>query len=488
MRDSGWMVRFPRMLRWSCCLLLVSVLHAARPNIILIESDDQRADTIAALGNPFIRTPALDRLAREGFAFLNARNQGSNNGAVCVASRSMCHSGQSLWRYDDNLKGRVTLGELLRAQGYQTYGTGKWHNGNEAMKRSFSAADCITAGFLPKGHESAFAVQSIHDGNVTTGQNLSPKHSTDLIGQTAVDFLSSHDGKMPFFLYVGFNAPHDPYTRVPEFEAAYREPDGRSKVPLFDNFLPEPPVDPGVMEIRDEVLLPHPLDPEAVRHQNAIYDGMISHLDSWVGKILDQVKTKGLEANTLVIFTSDHGLARGSHGLLGKQNLYEHSLRVPMLLRGPGIKAGGRSSSPIYNFELYRTLAEVAAANPKAGQVEGESFLPIATGSRKGDRTIVYDGYTNLMRAVVDGDWKLIETHVKTVRSTQLFNLAADPSEMRNLASDPAQTERIHHLRGQMIAQRELWNDRDATFWTHIGFGPELKTSKASHPSNSRDF
>lgn len=476
------------MLRWSCFLLLVSVLHAARPNIILIESDDQRADTIGALGNASIQTPALDRLAKQGFAFLNARNQGSNNGAVCVASRSMCHSGQSLWHYDDNLKGRVTLGELLQSEGYHTYGTGKWHNGTEAMKRSFTAADRMTSGFLPKGHDSAFAIQSIHNGKVQAGQNLAPKHSTDLIGQTAVDFLITYEGEKPFFLYVGFNAPHDPYTRVPEFEAAYREPDGRSKVPLFDNFLPQPPVDPGVMAIRDEVLLPHPLEPEAVRHQNAVYYGMITHLDSWVGKILDQLEHKGLADNTLVIFTSDHGLARGSHGLLGKQNLYEHSLRVPMLLRGPGIKAGGRSTSPVYNFELYRTLAEVAAATPKAGQVEGESFLPIATGSRKGERKVVYDGYTNLMRAVVEGDWKLIETHVKAVRSTQLFNLAVDPTEMRNLATDPTQAEKLQHLREQMIAQRELWDDRDTAFWTHIGFGPELKAPKASNPNNSKDF
>ena len=302
------------------------------------------------------------------------------------------------------------------------------------------------------------------------------------------DFLGSYDRKQPFFLYVGFNAPHDPYTRIPAFEAAYRDEAGRSKVPLFDNFLPQPPVDPGVMSIRDEVLLPHPLVPEAVQNQNAIYYAMISHLDSWVGKILDQLQARGLADNTLVIFTSDHGLARGSHGLLGKQNVYEHSLKVPMILRGPGITAGGRSTSPIYNFELYKTIAELALATPKAGQVEGESFLPIASGRAKANRNVVYDGYTSLMRAVVEGDWKLIETHVKKVRSTQLFNLAADPSEKTNLATDPARAEKLKSLRQQMIVQRGVWDDHDPAYWNNIGFGPELKNPKAPSPSDSKDF
>ncbi len=479
---------FHWLVRISAVFLITLVLRAAPPNVVLIVTDDQRADTISALGNPTLRTPGLDRLATQGFAFLNARNQGSYNGAVCIASRSMCQSGQSLWHYSDNLKGRVTLGEMLQTVGYHTYGTGKWHNGVEALKRSFTAADHITPGFLSRGHDSAFTTQSIRNGVVTDGKNVPPAYSTDLIGRTAVDFLGRYDHKKPFFLYVGFNAPHDPFTRIPAFEAAYRDDSGRSKVPLFDNFLPQPPVDPGVMAIRDEVLLPHPLEPDAVREQNAIYYGMISHLDSWVGKILDQLKAKGLEENTLVIFTSDHGLARGSHGLLGKQNLYEHSLRIPMLLRGPGITAGGKSSSPIYNFELYRTIAEAAAATPKAGQVEGESFLPIATGRSKGSRNVVYDGYINLMRAVVDGDWKLIETHVKKVRSTQLFNLAADPSEKTNLAADPAHAAKLKALREQMIAQREVWDDHDASFWTNIGFGPELKNAKAPNPSDSKDF
>lgn len=480
------------MFRWCfpliAPLLMAPALLAARPNILLIETDDQRADSIAALGTPFVRTPSLDRLAAQGFSFLNARNQGSNNGAVCIASRSMCQSGQSLWHYGDQLKGRVTLGEMLRSAGYHTYGTGKWHNGVESMKRSFVAADHMTPGFLGKGHDSAFLVQSIHDGQVRDGKNLAPKHSTDLIGQTAVDFLGRYEGDKPFFLYVGFNAPHDPYTRVPEFEALYRGADGRSKVPLFGNFMPQPPVDPGVMRIRDELLLPHPLEPEAVRDQNAIYYGMISQLDSWVGRILEQLKLRGLSENTLVIFTSDHGLARGSHGLLGKQNLYEHSLRVPMILSGPGIKAGGKSEFPVYNFELYRTIAEAAGVAPKASQAEGVSFLPIAAGRPGGAPRTLYHGYTSLMRAVVDGGWKLVETHVKGARGTQLFDLSRDPDETRNLASDPGQQERIRSLRERMIVQRGQWEDRDAVFWKGIGFGPELQGGKVPDESGGEDF
>lgn len=451
------------------------VFGASRPNIILIETDDQRADSIAALGDKTIYTPNLDRLVKEGFSFTNARNQGSYTGAVCIASRSMCMSGQSLWRYDDHLKGRVTLGELLGNSGYETYGTGKWHNGPEAMKRSFGRADNLTPGFLPQGHDSAFLVQSIRDGKIINGKNVPPRYSTSLIGQTAVDFLQSNEGKKPFFLYVGFNAPHDPYTRLPEQEKRYRDAQGKSTVPNYSNFMPTPPVDPGVMKIRDEVLLKQPRNPDEVANQNAIYFAMITDIDAWVGKILDALKAKGLEKDTIVVFTSDHGLARGSHGLLGKQNLYEHTLRVPMILRGPGIVSDKRDASPVYLFEVYRTLTDLAGVKTPPKQGEGISWRSLLEGKTPAGPRVFYHGYISQMRAVTDERWKLIEYRVKGVRSTQLFDLKNDPNEMKDLSKEAGQEKRIESLREQMLRQREAFGDNDANFWTKIGFGPDLK-------------
>lgn len=455
-------------------LFAACAVHAAAPNIILIESDDQRADSIAALGNPFAKTPGLDRLVQGGMSFSNARNQGSYNGAVCIASRSMLQSGQSLWHYHDSLKDRVTLGELLQKAGYETYGTGKWHSGNDSLKRSFANSDHITPGFLPKGHTSEFETLSVHQGELEKGKNVPPEFSTDLIGKTAVDFLATQDGKEPFFLYVGFNAPHDPYTPTPEYGKLYRDAAGKATVPLPPAFLAQPPFDPGVITIRDEVLLPRPLDPAALANQNAIYYGMISHLDHWVGKILDQVKAKGLDENTIILFTSDHGLARGSNGLLGKQNLYDHSLKVPLLVKGPGIAAGKRTDSPVYLYEIYKTIAEYAGAAAPAPQAEGASFRPVLEG-KENDRRVTYHGYISLMRAVVDGSWKLIEYHVKGERHTQLFDLSADPHEAKDLSADPAQKDRIEALRKRMIEERVTYGDQDAKFWGGVGFGPPVR-------------
>ncbi|BCU79821.1 sulfatase-like hydrolase/transferase [Luteolibacter sp. LG18] len=462
-----------------CLLFLASALHAERPNIILIESDDQRPDAIGALGNPTVKTPGLDRLVANGMAFTNARNQGSYNAAVCVASRSMLQSGQSLWHYDDNLQGRVTLGELLQKAGYHTYGTGKWHNGNESLKRSFTAADNITPGFLPKGHDSAFPTLAIHDGKVSKGANVPPRLSSDLIGSTAFDFLTRYEDKKPFFLYVGFNAPHDPYTADKEYEARYRDASGKSTVPSPPAFRPVHAFDPGVLKIRDEVLLPRPLDPAALADQNATYDGMISHLDHWVGKLLDHLKARGLDQNTVVIFTSDHGLARGSHGLLGKQNVYEHTLKIPFVISGPGVAAGKRTDSAVYNYELYRTIADYAGAMAPA-QAEGGSLRPILEGKATQGRDATYHGYTSLMRAVVVDGWKLIEYHVKGERHTQLFHLTEDRTEEKDLSADPAQVDRLKTLRERMIVERDRYGDEDGEFWTDIGFGTPL--AKTSNP------
>ncbi len=453
----------------------------ARLNIIVIESDDQRQDTISCLGNGVIKTPGLDRLVQSGTVLTNVRNQGSYNPAVCVASRSMLMSGRSLWHYDDNMKGQVTLGELLRSAGYYTYGTGKWHNGDASLVRSFVDADNISPGFLPQGHNSAFPTTAVHDGKVSKGKNVPPEHSTDLIGQTAVSFVENYHGDKPFFMYFGFNAPHDPYTRIPEFERLYRDAAGVSTMPVPPAFANQPAFDLGTLGIRDELLLPRPLDPASLANQNAIYYAMISHLDTWVGRLLDTLKARGLDKNTLIIFTSDHGLARGSNGLLGKQNLYEHTLKIPFIVSGPGIPAGKRQDSPLYNYEVYRTIADYAGAKPQP-RVEGESFRPILEGHGDPHRQVTYHGYTSLMRALVNGSWKLVEYHVKGERHTELFNLAADPHEQKNLASDPAEAGKLAELRQAMIEERNRYEDRDAKFWNDIGFGMPL-SADASRPS-----
>lgn len=242
----------------------------------------------------------------------------------------------------------------------------------------------------------------------------------------------------------------------------------------------------GTLRIRDELLLPRPLDPKALANQNAIYRAMISHLDSKVGELLATLRSRGLDKNTVVIFTSNHGLARGSNGLLGKQNLHEHTLKIPFIVRGPGIPAGRRDDSPVYNYELYRTIADFAGAAPSP-KSEGDSFRKLLENNDAPRRERTYHGYTSLMRALLEGRWKLVEYHVGKVRHTQLFDLATDPHEEKNLADDPAQNDRITGLRDRMIVERDRYDDRDGKFWKDIGFGPPVAPAVPKAPHTARE-
>ncbi len=452
-------------------LLLIPWVVAAtpaRPNIILIVADDQRADTIRALGNESIITPNLDALADGGFVSTGARIQGSDQGAVCVASRSMLWSGNSLWNKNDNLTGKVTLGEALRANGYQTYGTGKWHNGDPSLVRTFVRANNITSGFLSSGHSVAFKTTFVQGGGITRGANVPSTHSSDLIGSTAVNFIGEHSGADPFFLYVGFNAPHDPFNAVTSYLTPYKTEGGDFKIPLPVNFLPQSSFDHGseIHNIRDEVLLPRPLQTNALLQQNTNYYAMISQVDHWVGKIVEQLRDRGLDENTIIIFTSDHGLARGSHGLLGKQNLYEHSLKVPLVIHGAGVPAGKKSAAPVYLSELYPTILDYAETDLPAKQVQGLSIRPIIESKVETHRRVTYHAYTGGLRGVVDGPLKLIEYRNSSGRFTQLFDVVADPAELVDLSSEPARANEVARLRKLLWQEKLRFKDENSAFWS----------------------
>lgn len=441
--------------------LAATARSAGKPNFLLIITDDQRPDTLGALGNPVIRTPALDTLAGQGVVFTRAANQGANNGAVCVPARAMINSGQHLWHVKEQLRGVVTLGEFFGANGYDTFATGKWHNGNASVERSFARSRNITAGFLGKGHESEFATLSVENGKTEEGANVAKVHSTDLIGATAVEFLKSRKGqKKPFLAYVAFNAPHDPRQVPAVWTAPCRDAAGASLVPLPRNFLERPAFDHGVHAIRDEVLLPTPRTPQAVREELAVYYGMVGQLDAQVALMFKALQENGLWEDTIVVFTSDHGLALGSHGLLGKQNVYEHSLRVPLIIRVPAQKPG-RNDALTFHQDLYPTLADYAGLADRLppGQIDGRSLKPVLQGTGAAPRSRAYHAYTGLHRALREGDWKLVEMEVKGVRTTQLFDLAKDPDEMSNLAERPDTAERLKTLREAMEAERVAHGD-----------------------------
>jgi len=421
-----------------------------RPNILFLFSDDQRYDTIHALGNPHIQTPNLDRLFRSGFVFHNNFVMGSMSGAVCHPSRAMLMSGRTLWHAPGSLEGVPIWPEVLRRAGYATFGTGKWHNGPAAYARGFTHGGAIFFGGM-SDHFKVPIFDFDPEGEYPAARRRTgAKFSSELFADAAIDFLRSRPQDRPFFAYVSFTAPHDPRIPPGEFATMY-DPE---KLPLPPDFMPEHPFDNGELRIRDEKLAPHPRTPEVVRRHLADYYGMISHLDTQIGRILKALEESGTAQNTVVIFSSDNGLAVGSHGLLGKQNLYEHSQRMPLVFVGPGIPRGS-SDALVYLLDLFPTACELAGLEPPQA-VEGKSLVPVMCGRQEKVRDFVIGAYKSYQRSVRDSRWKLIEYRVRGERTTQLFDLQNDPHELKNLADDPRaapQRKRLEALLRQTLAE-----------------------------------
>jgi arylsulfatase A-like enzyme len=253
---------------------------APRPNILILLTDDQRADTIAALGNPHIRTPNLDRLVRRGTAFTRAYCMGSLQGAVCVPSRAMLLSGRTLFHAKTDLAGQSTWPESFRNAGYATFLTGKWHNEADSALRLFDQGKAIFLGGM--GDPYTLPLQDISPQHAFVKREQNAAHSVKLFADATIEFLRGRTDEAPFMCYVAFNAPHDPRTALPSFHEWYN----KHQPPLPPNFLPQHPFDNGEMVIRDERLAPWPRTPEVVRRHLSDYYASIEFLDEQVGHLV----------------------------------------------------------------------------------------------------------------------------------------------------------------------------------------------------------
>ena len=417
--------------------------QATRPNILFLFADDQRADTIGAWGNDLIDTPNLDRLVAEGWSFRRNYVFGSNSGAVCVPSRAMVLTGRSWMRSPNRMEGVPTLPRLLESAGYRTFITGKWHNGEEALLRAFDRGTAIYLGGMADHTQTE--VQDIENGAMVR-RRVGERFSSELFADAVIEFLdeqakaagggtdrrnSAADGgaERPFFAYVPFTAPHDPRQPPPE----YRERYYARNLPLPANYKPQHPFDNGALILRDENLAAWPRTEDVIRDQIAEYYGLIEHLDDQVGRILDALDENGQAGNTIVVYAADHGLSVGSHGLLGKQNLYEHSMRCPLIVRGPGVPHG-TTDAFTYLYDLFPTLLTAAGVEEPPG-IDGRDLAPLWSGGDPPWRQSVFLPYRDVMRAVRDDRYKLIV--YPKVNHRQLFDLAEDPDELTNLISDP---------------------------------------------------
>ena len=427
-------------------LSLLASSPADRPNVLFLFADDQRPDAVAAFGNEHIQTLHLDSIAREGFRFSSNYCMGSIHGAVCQPSRAMLLSGRTLYRVPMNLKDTPTLPELLGEAGYATFGTGKWHNGGDSFLRSFQAGRSVMLGGM--SDHTKVPIVDVTDDHTFTPKREGDRFSSELFVDAAIEFIEGHTEEAPFFCYVAFTAPHDP--RQPPL--AYREYYYENRPPLPPNFMPQHPFHNGWMTGRDEVLAGWPRTEEVISDQLAEYYGLITHMDEQIGRVLQALERTGHADDTIVVFAADHGLAVGSHGLLGKQSVYEHSMGCPLIISGPGVPKG-ESAALTYLFDLFPTLCSLTGITPPEG-VEGRDLAPVWRSEVAGVRDTLFLTYEDKMRSVRDGRFKLIRYPL--IDHTQLFDLQADPHELSDLAGEPAHAERVE----TMLALLAEWQER----------------------------
>ena len=424
-----------------------------KQNILFILADDQRTDALGCYGNPYIRTPNIDKLAQSGLRFTNSYIMGGHHGAISAPSRAMLMSGKYLFNVYDKLNGVNTIPMHFGANGYITFGTGKWHSEKQAFEASFQFAKSVFLG----GMNNHFAIPVADKGpDGKLGEPVKKGFSTDIFSGAAIDFINEYAGgthEKPFFCYVAFTVPHDPYSPKPEYLDDYPA----QSLPLPGNFMPLHPFQFDVMNIRDENLLSWPRSPEKVRSVLSEYYSLVTHLDERVGAIIRTLKENGLYDNTIIVYAADNGLAIGSHGLLGKQNLYEHSMKVPLIISGPGIPDGEISEALVYLLDMFPTLAELCNV-PAPDEINGISLLPVIKKESEGVRKSVFTAYRNTARAVrnIDG-WKLIRYPQRNY--TQLFYLNNDPLELNNLAENDSLKPKIEELLNIMTEWQNIAND-----------------------------
>lgn len=463
-------------------LLLLFILgfqaSAKKPNFLFIIVDDQSPFDLKVYDSgSTLKTPNIDRLAKAGLVFDGSYHMGSWMGAVCTCSRHMVMTGRSVWHLPSNNTKRKgpngnnpalvppnleknSLPAIFNRAGYDTMRTCKRGNSFSGANKEF---------------------QIVKDATKRGGTKESGSHWH---GQQVIDYLNNREATEdadPFLIYFGFSHPHDERNGTPELLKKYgasnhRDPNSlptlHHKQPeLPVNYLPKHPFPDGHPGLRDEVKVPgvwENRDEATIRNEMGREFACSENIDIQIGRVIGKLEAMGELENTYIIYTSDHGMAIGRHGLQGKQNLYEHTWRVPYIVKGPGVKKG-RAQGNIYLLDTLATLcdlADIEAPNTN----EGTSFKPILTGERKIIRDTlfgVYAGGTKPgMRSVKKGDWKLVKFDVLDgkVRETQLFNLKENPNEFlpehgkknpmfTNLADDPNHAAKLAEMEGLLQAE-----------------------------------
>lgn len=461
-----------RLLAFLLLSLVVSATAEKRPNILFILVDDQSPFDLK-MYNPksTLETPNLDKLAAQGVIFDGAYHMGSFSGAVCMPSRHMIMSGRTVWHLPPAPWGAKTSPPQLEQQtipavfnraGYATMRTCKMGNSYEAANKLFT-------------------VRKDASKRGGTDESGSAWHAEQVL--TYLNEREAAKDTKPFLIYYGFSHPHDTRDGKPELLAKYGATNHTDEAnppslhslqpPLPANHLPKHPFDNTDMNVRDEVSVSgvwRKRDEASIRNEIGRQYACSDNIDIQIGRVLKRLEETGELDNTYIIYTADHGIAIGHHGLMGKQNLYQHCWRVPFIVKGPGIAAGRRVEGNIYLLDVLATLCDLAGIQAPETN-EGLSFKPVLTGEKQVMRDVLYGAYAGGakpgMRCVKQGDWKLIQYESADGKSkhTQLFNLAENPDELLpehgkpNLADDPKHAEKLAVMKKLLLSEMRRLDD-----------------------------
>ncbi len=438
---------------------------AARPNILFLLSDDQSYATMSSTGNPFLKTPHLDRIGREGVLFTNAFVAMS----LCAPSRACFLTGQ--YPHTNGIHGNqirwnqqlATLPTILHENGWRTAHIGKFHMDGDDRRQP--------------GYD--FWSAQINQGSyVNPRKNVNGEwrdlagYDTDIVTEQAIDFMRARKNGQPFCAWLGYKAAHAPFTPAPGFEKFLAEREFKPPASFFldDEGKPE--------RVRRKSQHDSTTTRRAQRKGGALtleqwaerernYYRALMGLEVNVGRLLNFLDEEKLAENTIVVFAADNGFFHGEHGLHGKLEAYEEALRIPMMARFPGrIPAGKRLDDFVANVDLAPTMLDFLRIRPPR-PMQGRSWRPLATGEStdfNGREDFLYSMWAPGASAVekptvkalrTDRNKLILNLHPREI--DELYDIREDPQEMKNLALEKGNRELVVTLTRRLLARmREL--------------------------------
>jgi len=431
----------------------------SRPNILLLFTDQQRADTIAALGNPLIKTPVLDGLVREGTSFVRAYTPSP----VCVAARHALITGMPPHRSGvvDNVEEAPPARSLMQAltdSGYQTHGTGKMHfTGDPRRPWGFETRDYSEE--LDERDDFRTHLERAGYGHVIDAHGFRSEyyylpqpsqlpahlHHTTWVADRSIDFLQRRDRNRPFFLWSSFIKPHPPFETPNPWGRLYRSSEMPDPLDASEDGSPL-----GFWNRLQNryKYMDGGRNAHLARTQRAAYYGAISFIDHHVGRILAALGPE--RDNTLIVFAADHGEMLGDFGCYGKRCMLDPAARIPLIVRYPRhFPAGQRCATPVSLLDLFPTFTAAAGAAGPAPYDGAEDLARIAAAPTS--RRLVFSQFSQRslgLYMITDGEWKYIYSAAD--RREWLYHLASDPLERRNLAADRSGAGDLGRLRGAL--------------------------------------